>query len=48
MVRLIRTRDIDGLVHLVVKQAPQLAQEVSDKIAFQIQDKQRTGDKDAS
>jgi len=47
-VRLIRTIDIDGLVHLLVKKEPQLAQELSDKIAFQIQDNQITGEEDAS
>ena len=47
-VRLIRTIDIDGLVHLLVEKEPQLAQELSDKIAFQIQDNQITGEQDAS
>ena len=47
-VRLIRTIDIDGLVHLLVEKEPQLAQELSDKIAFQIQDNQITGEEDAS
>ena len=47
-VRLIKTIDIDGLVHLLVEKEPQLAQELSDKIAFQIQDNQITGEKDAS
>ena len=47
-VRLIRTIDMDGLVHLLVKQEPQLAQELSDKIAFQIQDNQITGEQNAS
>tara|TARA_E500000305_G_scaffold106880_1_gene106105 strand:- start:644 stop:817 length:174 start_codon:yes stop_codon:yes gene_type:complete len=47
-VRLIKTIDIDGLVHLLVEKEPQLAQELSDKIAFQIQDNQITGEEDAS
>lgn len=47
-VRLIKTVDTDGLVHLLVKKEPQLAQELSDKIAFQIQDNQITGEQDAS
>ena len=47
-VRLIRTIDIDGLVHLLVEKNPTLAQELSDKIAFQIQDNQITGEEDAS
>ena len=47
-VRLLRTIDIDGLVHLLVKKEPKLAQELSDKIAFQIQDNQITGENNAS
>ena len=47
-VRIICGTNIDGLVHLLVKQNPTLAQELSDKIAFQIQDNQITGEKDAS
>lgn len=47
-VRLIKTIDTDGLVHLLVKKEPKLAQELSDKIAFQIQDNQITGEQDAS
>ena len=47
-VRLLRTIDIDGLVNLLVEKEPQLAQELSDKIAFQIQDNQITGEQDAS
>ena len=47
-VRLLRTIDIDGLVHLLVKKEPQLAQELSDKIAFQIQDNQITVEENAS
>ena len=47
-VRLIRTIDIDGLVHLLVKKEHKLAQELSDKIAFQIQDNQITGEQNAS
>jgi len=47
-VRLLRTIDIDGLVHLLVEKEPQLARELSDKIAFQIQDNQITGEEDAS
>ena len=47
-VRIICGTDIDGLVHLLVKKNPALAQELSDKIAFQIQDNQITGEKDAS
>lgn len=37
-VRLLRKIDLDGLVHLLVEKEPQLAQELSDKIAFKIQD----------
>ena len=45
-VRLLRKIDIDGLVHLLVKKEPQLAQELSDKIANKIQDNDLTkGDK---
>ena len=47
-VRIICGTDIDGLVHLLVKKNPALAQELSDKIAFQIQDNQITGEQDAS
>jgi hypothetical protein len=47
-VRIICGTNIDGLVHLLVKKNPALAQELSDKIAFQIQDNQITGEKDAS
>ena len=47
-VRLLRTIDIDGLVHLLVEKEPQLAQELSDKIAWKIQDNQITGEEDAS
>ena len=37
-VRLLRKIELDGLVHLLVEKEPQLAQELSDKIAFKIQD----------
>ena len=48
-VRLLRKIDIDGLVHLLVKKEPQLAQELSDKIANKIQDNDLTkGDNNAS
>ena len=47
-VRLIKTIDTDGLVHLLVDREPQLAQELSDKIAWKIQDNQITGEEDAS
>jgi len=47
-VRIVRTVDMDGLVHLLVKKEPKLAQELSDKIAFQIQDNQITGEENAS
>ena len=48
-VRLLRKIDIDGLVHLLVEKEPQLAQELSDKIANKIQDNDLTkGDNNAS
>ena len=47
-VRIIEGTNIDGLVHLLVEKNPSLAQELSDKIAFQIQDNQITGEEDAS
>ena len=47
-VRIVRTVDMDGLVHLLVKKDTRLAQELSDKIAFQIQDNQITGENNAS
>lgn len=48
-VRLLRTIDIDGLVHLLVKKEPKLAQELSDKIAWKIQDNDLTkGEESAS
>ena len=48
-VRLLRKIDIDGLVHLLVEKEPQLAQELSDKIANTIQDNDLTkGDNNAS
>ena len=47
-VRLIKTIDTDGLVHFLVDREPQLAQELSDKIAWKIQDNQITGEEDAS
>ena len=47
-VRIVRTVDMDGLVHLLVKKEPRLAQELSDKIAWKIQDNQITGEEDAS
>lgn len=36
--RLIKTLDIDELVHLLVEEQPKLARELSDKIIFKIQD----------
>ena len=48
-VRIIEGTNIDGLVHLLVKQNPILAQELSDKIAWKLQDNDLTkGEKDAS
>jgi len=48
-VRLIKTIDTDGLVHLLVDREPQLAQELSDKIAWKIQDNDLTkGEESAS
>ena len=48
-VRLIKTIDTEGLVHLLVKKEPQLAQELSDKIAWKIQDNDLTeGENNAS
>ena len=48
-VRLIKTINIDGLVHLLVEEQPRLAQELSDKIAFKIQDNDLTqGENNAS
>ena len=37
-VRIIEGTNIDGLVHLLVEKNPSLAQELSDKIAWKIQD----------
>jgi len=37
-VRIIEGTNIDGLVHLLVEKNPTLAQELSDKIAWKIQD----------
>ena len=37
-VRLLKTLDVDGFVYHLVNLEPRLAQELSDKIAFQIQD----------
>lgn len=48
-VKLIKTINMDGLVHLLVEEQPQLAQELSDKIAFKIQDNDLTqGENNAS
>ena len=47
-VRIIQGTNIDGLVHLLVEKNPTLAQELSDKIAWKIQDNQITGEEDAS
>ncbi len=48
-VRVIKEANIDELVHLLVKEQPQLAQELSDKIAFKIQDNDLTqGENNAS
>ena len=48
-VRIIQGTNIDGLVHLLVKENPALAQELSDKIAWKLQDNDLTkGEKDAS
>ena len=48
-VRLLRKIELDGLVHLLVEKEPQLAQELSDKIAWKIQDNDLTkGDNNAS
>jgi hypothetical protein len=37
-VRIIQGTNIDGLVHLLVEENPILAQELSDKIAWKLQD----------
>ena len=48
-VRIIEGTNIDGLVHLLVKKIPSLAQELSDKIAWKIQDNDLTeGENNAS
>ena len=48
-VRIICRTDIDGLVSLLMKKNPALAQELSDKIAWKLQDNDLTkGEKDAS
>ena len=48
-VRLLRKIELDGLVHLLVEKEPQLAQELSDKIAWKLQDNDLTkGDNNAS
>ncbi len=48
-VRIIEGTNIDGLVHLLVKKNPSLAQELSDKIAWKIQDNDLTeGENNAS
>ena len=56
-VRLLKTLDVDGFVYHLVNLEPQLAQELSDKLAFQIQDNDyllqglkptTTGEQDAS
>jgi len=49
-VRLLKTIDIDGFVYHLVNHNPTLAQEISDKIAFQIQDNNYllNGEHDAS
>ena len=48
-VRIIEGTNIDGLVHLLVEKNPSLAQELSDKIAWKIQDNDLTeGENNAS
>ena len=48
-VRLLKIIDTDGLVHLLVEKEPQLARELSDKIAWKIQDNDLTkGENNAS
>jgi hypothetical protein len=41
-VRIIQGTNIDGLVHLLVEKNPALAQELSDKIAWKLQDNDLT------
>ena len=48
-VRIIQGTNIDGLVHLLVEKNPSLAQELSDKIAWKLQDNDLTkGENNAS
>jgi|TARA_R110002050_G_scaffold299173_1_gene464055 hypothetical protein len=48
-VRIIEGTNIDGLVHLLVEKNPALAQELSDKIAWKLQDNDLTkGENNAS
>jgi hypothetical protein len=48
-VRIIQGTNIDGLVHLLVEKNPALAQELSDKIAWKLQDNDLTeGENNAS
>ena len=48
-VRIIEGTNIDGLVHLLVEKNPSLAQELSDKIAWKLQDNDLTkGENNAS
>ena len=48
-VRIICGTNIDGLVHLLVEKNPALAQELSDKIAWKLQDNDLTeGENNAS
>ena len=48
-VRIIEGTNIDGLVHLLVEKNPTLAQELSDKIAWKLQDNDLTkGENNAS
>tara|TARA_R100001463_G_scaffold129759_1_gene188742 strand:- start:577 stop:750 length:174 start_codon:yes stop_codon:yes gene_type:complete len=47
-VRIIEGTNIDGLVHLLVEKNPKLAEELSNKIAWKLQDNQITGENNAS
>jgi len=48
-VRILQSTNIDGLVHLLVEKNPSLAEELSNKIAWKIQDNELIkGDKNAS
>ena len=49
VVNILRTTDIDGVVNLLVEKLPNIATELSDKIAWKIQDNDLTkGDNNAS